>query len=134
MGWLDSLKDIKKSLQDQEGLDKPFKTEYLDEQINPELEPEKGVISNYGLSSEEASQVLEYIKIYKKESLEKHWEVNEYITSNSLWGRFSEIRSLNDHGDSKRIPGILPKFYAIVCKILEITSSNGAPLDKSEKY
>lgn len=95
---------------------------------------EKQTISSYNLTSKEESQVLEYIKIYKNESFEKHWETNNYITNNNLWDSFSEIRSLNDHGDHKRIPGILPKFYRIVCEILNIGSSNGAPLDKSEKY
>lgn len=95
---------------------------------------EKQTISSYNLTSKEESQVLEYIKIYKNESFEKHWQANNYITNNNLWDSFSEIRSLNDHGDHKRIPGILPKFYGIVCQLLNIGGSNGAPLDKSEKY
>ena len=95
---------------------------------------EKRIISSYNLTSKEKSQVLEYIEIYKRESFEEHWQVNRYITNNNLWDSFSEIRSLNDHGDHKRIPGILPRFYGIVCNVLNIGGSNGASLDKSEKY
>ena len=95
---------------------------------------EKRIISSYNLTSKEKSQVLEYIEIYKRELFEELWQVNRYITNNNLWDSFSEIRSLNDHGDHKRIPGILPRFYGIVCKVLNVSGSNGAPLDKSEKY
>jgi cold shock CspA family protein len=100
----------------------------------PILEPTIEVPSYHHLSLLQNSQIMEYIGIYKKESFTQHYEVNNYITVNKIWDRFSEIRSLNDHGESKNIPGILPKFYAIVCTILKITGANGAPLYKSEKY
>jgi len=90
--------------------------------------------SPYDLSLLESSQIKEYIEIYKEQSFEEHYEVNNFISNHNMWNRFSEIRSLNDHGKHKNIPGILPKFYAIVCEMLQIEGADGAPLEKSQKY
>ena len=88
----------------------------------------------YNLSSIEFEQIKRYISIYKENSFQEHYEVNQYITNNDLWDEFSKIRSLNDHGSHKGIPGILPKFYGVACKMLNISGADGAPLDKAEPY
>jgi|GEM_PF-2694752 len=88
----------------------------------------------YNLSLNELEQVEKYIDIYKNNSFKEHFEVNHYISENNLWGDFTAIRSLNDHGENKGILGILPKFYSVVCDILGITGSDGAPLEKSARY
>ena len=88
--------------------------------------------SEYGLSKKELSQVIEYVSIFKKYSFKKHYEVNNYISKHNLWDNFSTMRSLNDHGTNKNIPGIMPKFFSVICRILEISGGNGAPLDKAK--
>ena len=94
---------------------------------------ETSILRKYSLS-EEASQVKKYAKIFKDKSFYEHYEVNNYIGNHNLWNDFSKIRSFNDHGNYKRIPGIQPKYFAIVCEILEITGAGGSPLDKAEPY
>jgi len=89
--------------------------------------------NEYKISEIELKQVKAYVDIFKNNSFQEHYEVNNYISRHNLWNDFSEIRSMNTHGVNC-IKGILPKFFAIVCKILEITGDNGEPLDKSEPY
>ncbi|WP_017221374.1 cold-shock protein [Moritella dasanensis] len=89
---------------------------------------------DYRVTNEQIKEIKQYVRIYKTERYSKHHEVNTYITKNQVWGQFSNIRSMNDHGNSKTVPGILPKFYSIVCEILSISGDNGAPLLKSEAY
>ena len=88
----------------------------------------------FGISHEEALEIDNYIQIYRENDLNEHYEVNMYISRNNLWGNFVNIRSLNDHGESKNIPGILPKFYAAVCKELNIGGAGGDPLDNARSY
>lgn len=90
--------------------------------------------SKYKLSNNEWTQVKEYVAIYIKYSFKEHYEVNNYISKHNLWYNFTDIRSLNEHGSHKNIPGIMPNFYAAVCEILEITGANGSPLTKAERY
>ncbi len=92
------------------------------------------ILYKYNLSESEESQVKKYIDIFIDNSFEEHYQVNNYITNHNLWNEFSKIRSLNDHGLHKRIPGILPKYFKVVCEILSIIGAGGAPLDKSEPY
>ena len=89
---------------------------------------------DYRVTGEEIEQIKKYVRIYKSERCSKHHEVNEYITKHRMWDQFSEMRSMNDHGINKIVPGILPKFYRIVCKILSISGENGSPLLRSESY
>ena len=86
------------------------------------------------ISLSEDNEVKQYIKIFKDNNFKEHYEVNVYISQNKLWDDFSNIRSLNDHGDYKEIPGILPKFYAIICKELDIDGAGGHSLDKANPY
>jgi hypothetical protein len=57
-----------------------------------------------------------------------------YLAETNSWDKFSHIRSMNKHGIHTGIHGILPKFYAIVCKRLEIGVAGGAPLDEARPY
>lgn len=86
------------------------------------------------LTSKESEEIIEYIKIYRKNSFSRHFEVNEYITENDLWDNFSTIRSLNNHGDYKEIKGIQPKYFEMICQILNISGEGGLPLDAYKKY
>ena len=86
------------------------------------------------LSLAEENEVNQYIKIYIDNGFQEHFEVNRYISQNNMWDSFPNIRSLNDHAHNKEIPGVLPKFYAIVCKRLGIDGAGGVALDKAEHY
>lgn len=86
------------------------------------------------ISLSESNEIKKYIDLFKDNKFKEHYEVNNYITKNGFWNDFSNIRSLNDHGIYKEIPGILPKFYAIVCKELEIDGAGGTSLDKANRY
>lgn len=91
-------------------------------------------VSDSELSQEETEQLLRYLKIFISNDFRRHWEVNEYISENDIWDKFSELRSLNDHGYPTKIKGITPKYFAIVCRALNIGGDNGAPLQDYEKY
>jgi len=86
------------------------------------------------LTRAETAEITEYTRIYRENSFSKHFEVNNYITENGLWETFPMIRSLNDHGVNKEIPGIEPKYFRIVCQLLGVSGEDGLPLDSYRKY
>ncbi len=86
------------------------------------------------LTNEQVEQIANYIWIFKSNNFKHHWEVNELISKSQIWDGFSELRSLNNHGPSGIVKGITPKFFAIICKVLEITGDDGEPLVDFEKY
>jgi len=86
------------------------------------------------LSLTEMNEIKEYVKIFNSNGCTKHHEVNLFITNNNAWGKFPTMRSLNDHAEHKKIKGILPKYFEIICEILKITGEKGAPLDKCIHY
>jgi hypothetical protein len=91
--------------------------------------------ASYGnLSIEKLAQLVTYIYIYKSNNLTEHWEVNKLISRNDTWDDFDELRSLNDHGNNNKVKGIMPKYFAIICKTLGIDADDGAPLLDYEKY
>lgn len=101
---------------------------------NISIKYEAQLKAEYKVSDSAWDQVVKYISIFRDESFTKHHQVNEYITKNELWDKFPEMRSINNHGKSKSVRGITPTYFKLVCKILEITGDDGAPLIKSEKY
>lgn len=92
------------------------------------------IANKYSLSNNEIEQIKSYMNIYNIQGFKSQKEANKYITNKNRWGEFPDIRSLNDHGAYKNVPGILPKFYRITCEILDITKGNGEPLIKATKY
>lgn len=92
------------------------------------------VLKGMSLSQGENSEIQEYIGIFKANGFSKHTQVNDYITSNNLWGNYPTIRSLNDHGEYKEIEGIEPQYFEVVCRILNISSEGGRSLDNFKKY
>lgn len=91
--------------------------------------------NTHNISYPEVKELKEYMKIFKEHNLKKHYEVNNFISNNDLWDKFKNIRALNDHGVHKDVPGILPKFFYIVCKELNINcDGGGTSLDKSRHY
>ena len=92
------------------------------------------VRQDYDLSDAEIAELKEYTGIFIENKFHLHYEVNQFINEHKRWGDFPCIRSLNDHGDSKGIRGILPKFFKVVCVLLGVDGENGAPLDKAKKY
>ena len=86
------------------------------------------------LSLNEANEVNAYIKIFRENGFKEHFQVNEFITNKDKWNEFPTIRSLNDHGEHKKIPGVLPKYFDMVCSILKINGANGRSLDKATHY
>jgi hypothetical protein len=91
-------------------------------------------INGERLTDVELYEISEYIRIFRENSLSRHYEVNQYISENCLWDNFSTIRSLNDHGKFKEIKGIQPKYFEIICAILGISGEDGLPLDSYKKY
>jgi hypothetical protein len=86
------------------------------------------------LSESETNEISRYVKIFRNNNFENHTEINNYITENGIWDDFPTIRSINDHGEYKNIPGILPKYFEIVCSILKINGDKGAPLTRAIHY
>jgi len=86
------------------------------------------------LSPSEASEIAAYVRIFQENNFKEHFQVNEYITNNDKWDEFSTIRSLNDHKEYKRIPGILPKYFEIICNLLNIGGASGRSLDSATHY
>ena len=95
---------------------------------------ESKFISEYDLSDIEWQQVKSYVAIFIDQSLKKHHEVNNYITGQDQWDKFTEIRSMNDHGNGKVVHGITRKHFKLICEILEITGGDGDPLLHDERY
>lgn len=60
--------------------------------------------------------------------------MNDYISTNSLWDLFPTLRSMNDHGRGKLVKGIQPKYFKIICKILNITGDYGDSLKDYTAY
>ncbi|EWH06174.1 hypothetical protein AT00_09155 [Pseudoalteromonas lipolytica SCSIO 04301] len=92
------------------------------------------VLKGTSLSQVESLEIQKYISIFKENGFSKHTQVNDYITNNNLWGNFSTIRSLNDHGEYKEIEGIEPQYFEVVCRILNISGEGGRSLDNFKKY
>ena len=92
------------------------------------------LIAKYKLTSNEVQQIRSYMNIYCEHNFKYQKDAKRFITNENRWDEFPDIRSLNEHGSYKDVPGILPKFYRITCEILDITKGNGAPLTKATKY
>ncbi|MCD9541227.1 hypothetical protein GLP22_08405 [Photobacterium carnosum] len=90
--------------------------------------------NEYELTELEIIQIKQYMDVFVDHKFIEQKEVNNFITEKKGWGEFSEIRSMNDHGEHKNIPGILPKFYSVTCAVLNLTRGNGAQLTKATKY
>lgn len=86
------------------------------------------------LTPQEQWEINEYIQIYKRLNFSKHYEVNNYISRNQLWGRFPTIRSMNTHANGAVVQGIFPRYYGIVCDLVGMESGDGTSLEKSEEY
>jgi len=90
---------------------------------------------NYSsLSKKEVRQLAKYLYIFKKKNFLKHWEVNKYITKKKKWEKFKALRSYNDHGYNKEIKGIMPKYFAIVSKIIKNREYKGEKLINARRY
>jgi cold shock CspA family protein len=100
---------------------------------NPSLR-ELVVLSSPGLSEDEIIQLTSYVKLFKEHNCSEHWEVNKIISAKKMWGSFEKIRSLNNHGRIVPVKGILPKYFAIVCEVLEVGGDGGAKLISATKY
>jgi hypothetical protein len=86
------------------------------------------------LTPQETAEVNEYVQIFRENQFSTHSQVNNYITNNQLWSIFPIIRSLNDHGRFKEVPGIQPKYFEIVCQLSGIAGGDGLPLYAFRKY
>ncbi len=91
-------------------------------------------VAGTALTPIESREVQHYIQIFRENHFQEHTEVNNHITAGDMWDAFPTIRSLNDHGEYKHIPGIQPKYYEIICQLLSIWGNNGRPLDDFHKY
>ena len=91
-------------------------------------------LKNGALTESESDEVIRYVDIFKSNNFTEHFQVNKYITDNGLWNNFIKIRSLNDHWLSKDVPGIQPKYFKIICRLLNIQGGNGSPLVGYKTY
>lgn len=116
------------------GADKFTKMYLLYQELATERKISSSVINGYTRTVNEEYEISKYIEIFRKFNCREHYEANEIITQQDRWDEFKTIRSLNDHGKHKEIPGIQPKYFEIICNILKITGSNGHSLDNYEVY
>ena len=91
-------------------------------------------LKNEALTESESDEIIRYIDIFKSNNFTEHFQVNKYIADNGLWNNFIKIRSLNDHWLSKDVPGIQPKYFKIICRLLKIQGGNGSPLVGCKTY
>ena len=99
-----------------------------------ETQVSQSVIKGKTLSEDESGEINKYVRIFREFNCTKHHEVNEIISREGQWDNFKTIRSLNDHGEYKKIEGIQPQYFEIICNILKISGERGIPLDKYQKY
>jgi hypothetical protein len=92
------------------------------------------LLARYKLSSQEVHQIKKYLAIYIDHNFSEQKFANSYITKKKLWHEFPDIRSLNEHGEHKNVPGILPRIYSISNVILDVTKGDGQPLTGYNKY
>lgn len=105
-----------------------------DKIANDELK-EKIVKASFSeLTIAEIEQLINYILIFKENNYTQHWQVNQKISQKRMWDSFKDIRSYNDHGYKNNIKGILPKYFSIVCEVLEILGDDGNPLLDAKSY
>lgn len=86
------------------------------------------------LNASETEEINLFISIFRRNGYENHTQVNNYITDNEMWSNFPTIRSLNDHCEHKNIPGILPRYFEILCSLLPINGEKGKPLTNATHY
>jgi hypothetical protein len=90
--------------------------------------------SNTKLSYSELKEMQLYLNIYLENKFTKHHQVNQYIDDHDMWDEFKQIRTLNYHG-GKKVRGISPQHYAIVCSVLNLTKhGKGAALEHFEEW
>ena len=116
------------------GSDRFSKMVFLYREYSSKKEVSDSVIRGKPLSQNETSEINHYIKIFRDYDCTKHHEVNEIISQRGDWDKFKTIRSLNDHGEHKKIKGIQPQYFEIVCNILKISGEGGLSLDSFQKY
>lgn len=92
------------------------------------------VLKGERLSPEEIAEIDKYIKLFQNNGCSEHHQVNEIISQNGAWDDFKNTRSLNDHGKHKEIQGIQPKYFEIICSILDISGGSGHSLDSYKIY
>lgn len=117
-----------------EGADKFTKMVLLYREYSTKEKISKSIVNGKHLSSEEVQEIDQYVRLFRKHGCTEHHQVNEIISQKSAWDQFKTIRSLNDHGKYKQIKGVQPKYFEIVCGILEISGGYGYPLDRYEIY
>lgn len=96
---------------------------------NPET-----IVNGISLTDDESREIYEYVNLFRNNNCKEHYEVNKIISNRGDWDNFRKIRSLNDHGEHKEIEGIQPKYFEIICHILDISGAQGEPLNSYKKY
>jgi hypothetical protein len=92
------------------------------------------IFEKYSLTEDERNEINWYIKLYVKLEFTHHWQVNQWIQERNAWDKFKNIRAINDHVNASGVPGIKPKFFAIVCQISGEDEHPGSHLIKSTPY
>ncbi|MBY0446784.1 MAG: hypothetical protein K2Q15_16435 [Burkholderiales bacterium] len=79
-------------------------------------------------------EVLKWVNVFNDGRCTYQKDANEIITRENRWNEFPNLRSLNDHGMHKRVPGIESNYYSLFCYLLGCGGAGGAPLEASHKY
>ena len=98
------------------------------------LQEQKNLKLQFCNAKEEWDQVKDYVRIYIENNCVKDHEVNDIISMQNDWDKFTEIRSMNEHSNGFIVEGISSKHFRLVCEILKIAGGDGASLVKDERY
>jgi hypothetical protein len=83
---------------------------------------------------DELGELVKYCTLFISRGFKRHWDVNEFIEKNNAWGDFPIMRSHNTHTNGYTVNGIHKRFYAIVCRVLNLDGDGGSPLLRIEDY
>lgn len=87
------------------------------------------------LTNTEKHEIAEFICIYKRNDYEALWMVNDFLTNSDSWDNFPTIRSMNTYnGFDMSIPGIQPRYFAIVSNLLHHAHSPKTYIEKITYY
>ena len=110
------------------GVDKFSKMVMLYREYSSKKEVSESVIKGKFLSSNETVEINEYIQIFHDHGCTRHHEVNEIIAQRNEWDRFKTIRSLNDHGEHKKLKGYSLYILKLFVIFLKYQASKGCHL------
>lgn len=114
------------------GTNKFGKQVALYEQLTKVNAPE--VMRGKELPEDVQDEIEKFIQIFESQQFSYHHEVCQFISMNNWWSEFPNLRSINEHVNASGVKGIEPKYFAMVCSILNLNEFHGSKLVSSAKY